>query len=69
VPYGICRACALVTYSAALWASTDECPRCGAGLHHGRRTELRLVSRQDHIAGQTVSSERPSSGRSGGEHA
>ena len=32
MPYVICDGCKLVTYSAALWACTEECPRCGAEL-------------------------------------
>jgi predicted amidophosphoribosyltransferase len=38
MPYVICDGCKLVTYSAALWACTEECPRCGAELpRRGRR--------------------------------
>lgn len=32
MPYLICPRCRLTTYSAALWSSVDECPRCGAPL-------------------------------------
>jgi hypothetical protein len=32
VPYVICPACGLTTYSAALWSSVDCCPRCGFEL-------------------------------------
>ena len=32
MPYVICAQCALRTYSAALWAATDVCPRCGSDL-------------------------------------
>jgi uncharacterized paraquat-inducible protein A len=38
MPYVICEACQLRTYSAALWASTDGCPRCGTELPRARRT-------------------------------
>jgi hypothetical protein len=44
VPYVICGDCELLTYSAALWASTEECPRCGAPLPIVRRTELLSVA-------------------------
>lgn len=37
MPYVICDGCKLVTYSAALWASTEECPRCGSELPQRRR--------------------------------
>ena len=32
MPYVICPACGLTTYSAALWSSVDACPRCGRDL-------------------------------------
>jgi hypothetical protein len=32
MPYLICPRCRLTTYSAALWSSVDECPRCGEQL-------------------------------------
>lgn len=32
MPYVVCARCELRTYSAALWASTDVCPRCGSEL-------------------------------------
>jgi hypothetical protein len=32
MPYLICPSCRLTTYSAALWSSVDECPRCGVAL-------------------------------------
>jgi hypothetical protein len=40
VPYVICEHCALQTYSAALWASTERCPRCGTELPVARRAAL-----------------------------
>ncbi|HEU4657962.1 MAG TPA: hypothetical protein VFR97_10565 [Capillimicrobium sp.] len=32
MPYVICGRCQLRTYSAALWAATDVCPRCDSEL-------------------------------------
>ena len=32
MPYLICARCQLTTYSAAVWSSTDSCPKCGADL-------------------------------------
>lgn len=45
MPYVICMRCGLSTYSAALWASTDVCPRCGTELPTGREN---VVSLRDH---------------------
>jgi acetyl-CoA carboxylase beta subunit len=43
VPYVICEQCALQTYSAALWASTETCPRCGTELPIARRAVMVLL--------------------------
>jgi hypothetical protein len=32
MPYVACPGCTLRTYSAAAWAETDDCPRCGREL-------------------------------------
>jgi uncharacterized paraquat-inducible protein A len=46
MPYVICARCALTTYSAALWSSTDECPRCGSTLPvSDRATAIELARR------------------------
>jgi hypothetical protein len=52
VPYVICGACRLVTYSAALWSGTDECPRCGSPLPFARRE--RLLACELHAELETV---------------
>jgi hypothetical protein len=43
VPYVICEHCTLQTYSAALWASIETCPRCGTELPVARRAALVLL--------------------------
>ncbi len=43
MPYVICEHCTLQTYSAALWASTETCPRCGTELPVARRAALVLL--------------------------
>ena len=48
----ICRPCKVVTYSAALWAGTEECPRCGTTLPSDRRTEQLWVAIQGQISEQ-----------------
>lgn len=32
MPYVVCARCQLRTYSAALWATTEVCPRCDSEL-------------------------------------
>jgi hypothetical protein len=44
VPYVICGDCKVVTYSAELWAITDQCPRCDTPLPSGARAELLAVA-------------------------
>lgn len=41
MPYVICSACRVTTYSAALWSGTDECPSCGRHLPVPRTTRVR----------------------------
>lgn len=49
MPYVICSDCQLLTYSATLWASTDECPRCGALLPSQRRSALLATGGEDPV--------------------
>ena len=42
MPYVICAPCELRTYSAALWAATEVCPRCGTDLPRARRPAVPL---------------------------
>jgi anti-sigma B factor antagonist len=37
MPYLNCQGCGLTIYSAATYATTDDCPRCGTPLHAVRR--------------------------------
>lgn len=46
VPYVICERCKVTTYSAALWSSTDECPRCGSALPVSRRAAAVALARR-----------------------
>jgi hypothetical protein len=32
MPFILCSACGLTTYSARLWVTTADCPRCGGAL-------------------------------------
>ena len=43
MPYVVCERCELRTYSAALWASTEVCPRCGAELRSAGATVVSLL--------------------------
>jgi hypothetical protein len=46
MPYVICSRFSVTTYSAALWSSTDECPRCGSRLPvFCRQAEISLARR------------------------
>lgn len=49
MPYVICADCELSTYSTALWAGTDECPRCGASLPRARRSSWLSVAERDDL--------------------
>jgi hypothetical protein len=69
MPYVICGACELVTYSAALWASTDECPRCGTSLPSARRSELLAVAMQDELSHWLSNPDSAPERPRGGEHA
>jgi hypothetical protein len=40
MPYVICPACGLTTYSAALWSSVDCCLRCGRDIPNRRRARV-----------------------------
>lgn len=42
MPYVVCARCELRTYSAALWASTEVCPRCDSELPRRRATVIEL---------------------------
>ena len=50
MPYVICAGCDLRTYSAALWASTEECPRCGTRLPSAQRIDLLVRAAQAELA-------------------
>ena len=63
MPYVICAACRLRTYSAALWASTEECPRCGAHLPSARRTELFVAAARDELLAAAWRAEPAPQGR------
>jgi hypothetical protein len=69
MPYVICGACELVTYSAALWAGTDECPRCGTGLPSGRRSELLAVAMHDELSHWLANRDSAPDRLRDGEHA
>lgn len=48
MPYMSCPACALTTYSAATFATLDECPRCAATI--GSPVSARRSEASGHVA-------------------
>lgn len=69
MPYVICGACDLSTYSAALWASTDECPRCGVALPSARRTEWLAVALVEQIVDGSANGDERYGAATDGGHA
>jgi hypothetical protein len=51
MPYVICSDCELLTYSIELWASTEQCPRCGAAQPTERRAAVLAVTGDDRVSG------------------
>ncbi len=60
MPYLICPACRLEGYSAAAYASPEDCPRCDTSLggaeradgllHRWKATDLRLTLPQEEVS-------------------
>jgi hypothetical protein len=50
MPYVSCARCQLRTYSAALWAATDVCPRCDSELPRPRGTVISLFDPPRRVA-------------------
>jgi hypothetical protein len=66
VPYVICGDCELLTYSAALWAGTEECPRCGAPLPTVQRSEIvSLAGRAGLLDNRSSAGEMPGTSADG----
>ncbi|MEY2434746.1 MAG: hypothetical protein QOC92_4471 [Acidimicrobiaceae bacterium] len=50
MPYVICDACHLTTYSVALQGSWEQCPRCNANLHENDVRQCSVISPEGTIA-------------------